>query len=566
MNATFLDGFLSHGLIVFGDPHKSGHVSCGFSIEAPVLENASCDFLNQHEGELRALLRMLKPGTRMQVSWTLESDCSGTLLKYYDQTNIGTLNAFAKRERSERFLRYSKRMEAGQLRFQRVVIYVSWPFAGKGYAEQILQAESQAFNVLESDLRGCFERLGGRAQRLDEDALFAEMFKFCNPSQTQVEDIGSLYDPSKSLMSNCLTSEGNAVVCTDSGFFMDSRYFGFLVMKAAPQATFSGIIQHLTSLPIQDFGITMNVVPLDVTREIEKEESEIERLRKGIQNGAQQRAMTTLNQKIQRVQHLAANEAVPFRAQMILRVWDVTQGGLQTKLGILKSAMIRMQLAKPYAPVFPTSARNYFRASFKGWCWDQCQDFFHLVEDAPLSNLLPISGSPALGDAEALYDGANGNLIGINSFIGEKGSESPQHALVVGKSGSGKSCFLIDLLTQTSPGYSFTVIVDNGLSHETYARTIDPKCEPLIIKPNGSVTLNYLDPRQEPLTSDHLVDAVAVAHQMAGRRHDEDSDRERRATLSRCVNQFYSDFVQDWLMVDSSRFDEVGLYAVVLNK
>ncbi len=464
MNATFLDGFLSHGLIVFGDPNKSGYVACGFSIEAPVLENASCDFLNQHEGEIRALLRILKPGTRMQISWALESACSSTLLRYYDRTHVGNLNAFATRERSERFLRYSKRMEAGQLRFQRVVVYLSWPFAGKGDVEHILQAESQAFNVLESDIRGCFERLGGRVQRLDEDELFAQMFKFCNPSQTHNDDIGSLYDPIRSLMSNCLTSEANAVVGTDSGFLMDGNYFGFLVLKALPQTTYSGIVQHLTSLPIQDFGITMNVVPLDVTREIEREESEIERLRKGIQNGAQQRAVTTLNQKIQRVQLLAANEAVPFRAQMIIRVWDATHEGLQTKLAILKSAMTRMQLAKSYYPVFPTSARNYFRASFPGWCWDQCQDFCHLIEDAPLSNLLPVCGSPVVHEAEALYDGANGNIIGINTFTGEQGSESPMHALVVGKSGSGKSCFLIDLLTQTSPSYSFTAIVDNGLS------------------------------------------------------------------------------------------------------
>ncbi len=566
MTATFLDGFLFDGMVVFGDPRKSGYVSCGFSIEAPVLENASLDFLNQYEGEFRGLLRMLTPGTRMQISWALDSNCSGALLKYYDQTHAGNLNAFAKRERSERFLRLSKRMEAGKLRFHRVRIYFSSPFSGKGDPEEILKAESQGFDVFESHLRGCFERLGGRVTRLDEDGLFEDMFKYCNPSQTNIEDIGILYDPSKSLMANCLTSEGNAVVSSDAGFFMDGRYFGFLILKSLPQATYSGLIQQLTSLPIHDFGIALNVVPLDTTREIEKEESEIERLRKGIRNGAQQRAVTTLNQRIQRVQLLAANEDVPFRVQMIIRAWDATQQGLQTKLGILKSAVTRMQLAKTYSPVFPLSARSYFRASFPGWCWDACQDFCHLIDDAPLSNLLPISGSPAFGKAEAIYDGATGNVIGINSFMGENGSEFPQHALVAGMSGSGKSCFLIDLLTQTSPGYSFTVIVDNGLSYQTYARTVDPKCEHLIIKPNGSVTLNYLDLRHEPLSPEFLVDAVAVAHQMAGKRQDEDSDRRRGAVLSRCMNQFYRDFSQDWLIEDANRFHEVGRYAAVLQR
>ncbi|MEI8341553.1 MAG: hypothetical protein WCH43_08485 [Verrucomicrobiota bacterium] len=454
-------------------------------------------------------------------------------------------------------------MEAGELRFQRVRIYFSQPFSGKGDMASVLESESKGFDLLESEIRGCFERLGGKVSRLYDAALFSEMFSFCNPSQHQVSEVGKLYDPTRSLMANCLTSEGNA---TDSGFYMDGRYFGFLMVKSLPQSTCSGLILHLTSLPIRDFGVTVNIVPLDVGREIEKEEVEIGRIRRSLQQGGQQRAATALDQKVQRVQKLAANEEVPFSVQIIIRVWDETQHGLQAKIGNLKSAVTRMQLAKTYSPVFPPSARNYFRASFPGWCWDVCKDFFHLVGDAPLANLLPISGSPALGDAEALYDGENGNVIGINTFLGEDGSESPQHALVCGRTGSGKSCMVIDLLTQTSPGYSFTAIVDNGLSYQTFARTVDPNCEPLIVKPNGMVTFNYLDTQYEPLSPEHIADAVTVAHQMAGRRNDEDSDRMCRAVLSRCVNQFYRDYAQDWMMEDPSRLSEVARYAVVLQK
>lgn len=560
---SFLDGFVSHGLAVLSDSLKKTYVSCGFEAVTPAFENASLNHLNQCEAEFRSLLRLLRPGSRLQVSWTLDSACGDTLLHYYDSTNAAGLSAFARRERHERFTRYSKAMEAGQLRFQRVRIYFSQPFTGKGDMARVLEAESNGFDLLESEIRGSFERLGGRVSRLDDAALFSGMFSFCNPSQHQVGDIEKLYDPTRSLMANCLTSEGNA---TDSGFFMDGRYFGFLVVKSLPQATCSGLIQHLTSLPIRDFGITANVVSLDVGKEIEKEEVEIGRIRRSLQSGGQQRAATALDQKIQRVQKLAANEEVPFSVQIIIRAWDETQHGLQTKLGILKSAVTRMQLAKTYSPVFANSSRSYFRASFPGWCWDKFRDFNHLIGDAPLANLLPISGSPDLGNAEALYDGANGNVIGINTFLGEDGSESPQHALVCGKTGSGKSCMVIDLLTQTSPGYSFTVIVDSGLSYQTFVRTVDPNCEPLIVKPNGKVTFNYLDSQHEPLSSELLVDAVAVAHQMAGRRGDEDADLMRRAVLSRCVNQFYRDFAQDWLMEDPSRLREVARYAVVLQK
>lgn len=431
--------------------------------------------------------------------------------------------------------------------------------------EKILAAESRSFDVLESEIRGNFERLGGRVKRMDEAELFGQMYSFFNPSRIQSGDLGKLYDPTQSLMANLLTSEGNA---TDSGFFLDGRFVGLLVIKSLPDATCSGIIQCITSsLPIREFGITMNVIPLDATLEIEKEEKEVTRIQRSLRGGGQHRVMTTLDQRMKRIQKLAGNEEVPFEVQIIIRAWDETQQGLQTKLGLIKAAISRMGLAKHYSPVFPVSAKAYFLASVPGWIWDSCRDFFHPIGDAPLANLLPISGSPVLGDAEALYDGANGGVIGINTFLGEDGSESPQAALVCGKSGSGKSCFVIDFLTQTSPGYSFTAILDNGLSYQTYARTIDPDCETVIIKPDGRVTLNYLDTRGSPLSAEHLVDVVAVAHLMAGRRNDEDGDRMRRAVISRCANDFYREFALDWLRSgDGKRPLEVGRYAAALKR
>lgn len=558
MNENF-DGLLAHDMAIFGDPYKAAYSACGFAIVAPVLTNSSIAFLNQYEAELRSMLRMLKLGTRMQVAWNLESDCSHVLLHYYDQTNAAKLSSFEKRERHERFARFSKRMDAGHLRFERVCVYFSRPMSLKGDdSEQLLKAESESFHLVENELLNCFQRLGGKVERLKTDQLFAEQFRFCNPAQTHIPD----YDPSQNLMGNCLTSEGNAVASTDSGFFMDGYFFGFVVLSNLPQATCSGLIQILTELPICDFGITVNVIPLDTNREIEKEEAEIDKIKRSLKNGGQQRSITVLNEREQRVRRLASNEDIPFQMQMIIRAWDESHQGLQIRLGEIKSAITRMQMAKFFSLSFPTSARNYFRASFPGWCWDQCQDFCHLIEDAPLSNLLPISGSPSLGNAEALYDGANGNLIGVNSFI----NGAPQHAIVLGKTGSGKSALLIDLLSQTSPNYSLTVIVDNGLSYQTYCQVCDPKMMSMVIKPNSSSTLNYFDTGREPLCPENLADMVAVAHQMAGTRPDQDSDRMRHAVLLRCIHDFLLDFADDWISGESGRREEVAKYAIILER
>lgn len=558
MNENF-DGFLSHDMAVFGDPYRSGYATCAYSIVAPVLQNSSIEFHNLCEAEGRSMLRLLKPDTHLQVAWNITSDCSNVLIHYFDRTESGALSPFSRRERHERFVRYSKLMEARELRFERVCLYFSRPFSLKGGdPEKLLQAESDGFQALESELRNCFQRLGGRVERLTTQQIFAEQFRFCNPAQTEVP----IYDPDHGLLMNCLTSEGNAVISNDGGFYMDDRYFGFLTLKSLPQATCAGLIQHLTALPICEFGITVNVVPLDTNREIEKEETEINRLRKSLPHGKQQRSVTTLDRRMRRVQRLASNEEVAFKAQILIRVWATDLPTLQAKLETLKSAITRMQMAKFFAPAFPTTARNYFRAAFPGWCWDSCQDFCHLIEDAPLSNLLPISGSPVLANAEALYDGANRNLIGVNSFI----NGAPQHLMVVGKTGSGKSALLIDLLSQTSADSAYTVIVDNGLSHETYCRVEDPAMRSLVITPNGTACFNYLDTGGEPLSPEHLVNAVSVAHEMAGRKADENADDKRRAVLSRCLNEFLTDHCHDWLRDDPERFRAVARYSVVLDQ
>ena len=54
-----------------------------------------------------------------------------------------------------------------------------------------------------------------------------------------------------------------------------------------------------------------------------------------------------------------------------------------------------------------------------------------------------------LAGAEAIYDGPHNNLVGIETFSGSVDNKSPQHAVLLGMSGAGKSVTVCDLLTQT---------------------------------------------------------------------------------------------------------------------
>ena len=308
------------------------------------------------------------------------------------------------------------------------------------------------------------------------------------------------------------------------------------------------MVSQLTGLGMLDYAITVNIRPLDVMREIEKEEGAYEKLQNTIQHSPKLRMLAAMQKKGTKISRLMSNEVLPYRAQFILRCWDKDKSGLRAKLAALRSAITKLNGAKYYDPALPTSARNYFYAAIPGWSWSKYDDHAHYIEDANLADLLPVSATPTadLDGAEALYDGANNNLIGVKTFAGSKGRESPQHGVMFGMSGAGKSVNMIDLLTQTEPYYDYTVIVEEGLSYGNYTQTVEENAKPIIIQPNGTLTFNYLDTGGLPLTSLQLSNATALCHLMAGTCRDEDKDRLRAAALSGSIRQLYRDYFDDW--------------------
>ena len=101
-----------------------------------------------------------------------------------------------------------------------------------------------------------------------------------------------------------------------------------------------------------------------------------------------------------------------------------------------------------------------------------------------------------LDQAEALYDGPNKTLVGVKTFI----SDTPQLAALVGMSRAGKSAFVTDLLTQTDPYYGFTLIVEEGLTYGIWSQAVGS--QPIIIRDDGDLCLNYLDTHGAPLTTE----------------------------------------------------------------
>ncbi len=570
-----IDGHLVDDLIVYRGLQKGGYVGRGFRLQPPDSENADIGWLNHLEDEMRVLLASLKDTARMQFHWSVDSDYQRELLSYYEQTKTLAGNDWSKRQRNERFTRYWRMMENRQLRRERLNIYVTSKIDGEAMPNEggkraqydyVLGTSGRELQQYGELLQQIFGGLGGSVRPLGEFDHFEEFYRYFNASAPDCTDIDyqSLYDPDKGLLENCFNGEAAPLSKPDAGFYLDGYYQGILVVKSLPKTTFSGMIGQLTGLDMLDYSITVNIRPLDTMKEIEKEEGAYEKLQNTIQHSPKLRMLAAMQKKGQKIQRLMSNEVLPYQAQFILRCWDQDKAGLRAKLAALRSAITKLGGAKYYDPALPTSNRNYFYAALPGWCWDKYDDHSHYIEDANLADLLPVSATPTgdLGDAEAIYDGANRNLVGIRSFA----NGAPQHGVMFGMSGAGKSVNMIDLLTQTEPYYDYTVIVEEGLSYGIYTQTVADEAEPIIIQPGGTLTFNYLDTGGLPLTSVQIANATALCQLMAGVCQDEDKNRLRGAQLSGAIRQLYRDFYDDWKRRNPDKHRELLRDTVALRR
>ena len=549
--AKFINSYLDEDLIIYRGLQRGGAIGKGYNIEMPDTENTDASWLMSLEDNLRVLLRMVRPELRLQVSWSVDSDYRKELERYRQKTEELPQDRWSTRQREERYQRYDKKIREHKLRREHLQFYFTARIPGKAmgggrqYYEELLQAAKREQGELEEALRQQFGSLGGRVMPMNDMEHFEAFYRYFNPSAFENEalKLEDLYDPSKTVCDMCFNSEAAPVRMGSSTFKMDGFYQGICVVKSMPKFTYIGMMRTLTQLDILDYQIITNIEAGDVEKDRIATEGKVARLERGKITPSLEATLLKLRTRIRR---LSTNEVVPYRMHLIVRVWDKDADVCSSKLSAIRNSILKLGGAQSYEPTLPTSVRNYWQLCMPGWSWANYNDFKLYVEDVNLADMLPISSTPTgdLDEAEAIYDGPRGALVGTTTFVGKEGAMRPEHGIMFGASGAGKSVFTIDLLTQTAPYYDFTAIVEEGLSYNLFTRLYG--CEPIIVQPNGNLTFNYFDTRGLPLSSDQLGGATAVAHLMAGPPPDVDKDRIRQALLAKQIERLYIDQFETW--------------------
>jgi hypothetical protein len=346
--------------------------------------------------------------------------------------------------------------------------------------------------------------------------------------------------------------------------YFGGHYHSIFVLRLLGSNTSETMINMLTKLKHVGYEICITMRPQDAYRAIQEEEDRSRSLQAQEDddkiNSPSRRKTIQIQQA--RVEKLTEGHTRPFFATIIIRAWAPSEVELAAKVSAIRGGIVQMHNAQCYERHLEFTALALLYSTLPGNAFYPHAERDIKITDEHLANLIPFSAS-FTGDLEspqALYNSSDGALIGIRY----QKFDVPQHTGVLGASRTGKSYWYLDSMMQSAPYFDYEVIVENGLSHLPYSKAFN--CDPIIIRRNGTVTLNYLDTGGLPLDQDQLGLAVTQVRHMCGHSQDERINAQRKAYATYYVNTVYQEAVESWQRKNADLYNTIQREACAVHR
>lgn len=572
------NGWFTHNLVFFGESLSSATVLArGARLGIPDLKSADGGTREAYYAGMGSWLNTLGSDEAVQFQWRVDSDYEEELEVYRQQTIAQGARGWCRAVRQERFIRYQRAMDEGRLRRERLEVWVAK--RASTLPRKGVRTPEQFDNYLDQVAKSLGDRLEGIGARLPEsrvdimgDRAHCQSWRaFLNPSLRLVgSDAEREPDLRLTLLENCCPSDGITTADGEGAIYfkLDGLYHALLTLRQWPLETHFGIIWALTSALSGNYCYTLNCLPLNVQAEVKKTEIELKRLRRNVAKDEKESADTIAQKKRAKIAALQNGYARPFSVLPVVRVWDTSLEVLQARVMVVKEAIVHMNGARYFHVEEPMAAKNLFFETLPGRLGSRYRDWdlFALGGADPtvcfLQDLVPLSASFTghLQEGEAIYDGSDGNLVGLRAFA----NGTPQHGLVIGTTRVGKSSKVIDYLSQTDCFFPFRCIVEEGMSYGTVVRLLGG--ESIILNPDGGITLNYFDTQGAPLSQSQIALSAGLLGVMAGRALDPEVNTDRKAMYGEYVNRLYTQAWQDWCRLDPLRELEAARWALLVEQ
>ena len=572
------DGWFEGDVLWFGSSLTPGTILArGASWELPDLKNADQAARDAYYEALGTLFCQLGEDEAVQFQWRVDADYYAELESYRQRTEEAQASGWCRAVRDERYARYRQLQTAGQLRRERLDVFLSKrcasvPKAGFRTAEQIDRYIDQTaknfadrFHNLEGHLTGA------RITPYGDREHFSAWRAFCQPSLRVPGDARFQgFDPRATILENCWPGGGVTTRDTEGNVFfrMDGQFHTLLVLRRWPMETHLGIIWALTSALAGNYCFTLTCFPLNAQTEVGRTEKELRKLKGHRANEDKESLDSVIARKTAKIGALQGGFARPYSALPVIRVWGPTVETCLEHLQALKEAITAMGGAQCMVVDDEVQAKCLFYETLPGWTGGRYRqwDLFALAGRDPsvcfLQDMVPLSSSSTghLEAGEAIYDGEERTLFGVRTFAGNV----PQHAVMTGTTRVGKSSQMIDLLSQTDCLFAFRGIVEEGLSYGTFVQLVGG--ESIILHPDADICINYLDTQGLPLTRMHLAAATGLLSVMAGKAQDPEVNIARTALYGEYVEQLFTDTWNDYRRRNPGREIAAARWAMAVDR
>jgi type IV secretion system protein TrbE len=552
------NGFFLNDLLWFGDAEsKETAVSRGFLVEPGELESLDDAWKADVVDRLRVMLAQLGEGYSLQIRYVVGSDYTDALDAYHAMTEAVS-DKWRYRwqlwNRTEREARCRLSMAGGNLRRETLAVFFTKtidsepPFSVsesglRAHFTGLARRESLAFESIQGNaLRTLFP--DARVRPMGDREHFLYCRRFLNPSAgvSVPKAVLDAYDPSLSIHQNCLGGDLVQLPVPGVSFSFDGLHHALLVMNELPKRSGPGAITRLTGFGFTGYEVVLNLYPQPLNQVVKTIEAAAAQAQgeASTRPRSAARFRTQVDMANERIVALERGQAASVNVFLAVRLWHRDPDVLVSRGAMVRNAFLEMAGAQVHHATNPETARQLFFQTWPGWTCSPYRGYDQQADDATAAELIPWTASftGRLEGAEALYVSPRGALVGVRFFV----DGVPQHFIFFGATRAGKSLLITDLWAQTGHQFDFALIVDEGRSHVVTAQTAG--ATPVILTPNGSTTLNYLDPNGTPLTREHLGFAVALGLQMI--KGNEEGLSAAPSLLTAHLNALYDGAWEDW--------------------
>ena len=145
--------------------------------------------------------------------------------------------------------------------------------------DEVFKVLRQSFDQRQQFFDLLLRSYGGGVEPFDNMAQYSELLKFWSPGQAREwrpkqEDIDWL----RTVTDLCQFSELAPRRDPEQGFYLDGHYFGLMVFKTMPRATWPKTFEPFFALTIPNLRVVVNMQPLPVESEMRYEEKRFAKL------------------------------------------------------------------------------------------------------------------------------------------------------------------------------------------------------------------------------------------------------------------------------------------------